>query len=70
MFRRFFMLIPVCLAALSIPALAQDKPVKIAVIQDSTGPLQAYAEHLEAPLACANLCASLQGETFFGIQPD
>jgi branched-chain amino acid transport system substrate-binding protein len=32
---------------LAAPAVAQaDKPVKIAVIQDSTGPLQAYAEQM------------------------
>lgn len=32
---------------LAVPALAQaDKPIKVAVIQDSTGPLQAYAQQV------------------------
>lgn len=44
--------------------------VMAAIVAQDSAMLQAYAEHLEAPLACANLCASLQGETFFGIQPD
>jgi branched-chain amino acid transport system substrate-binding protein len=30
--------------ALAVPAVAQGKPVKIAFIQDKTGPLEAYAE--------------------------
>jgi branched-chain amino acid transport system substrate-binding protein len=34
--------------SLAIPAFAQDnrEPVKVAVIQDSTGPLQPYAEQM------------------------
>src|SRR6202043_845816 len=28
------------------PALAQDKPIKIALIQDRTGPLEAYAKQV------------------------
>jgi len=34
------------LAAAILPASAEDKPIRIAVIQDSTGPLQAYAEQM------------------------
>jgi branched-chain amino acid transport system substrate-binding protein len=33
-------------AAFAAPAFAQQKPIKIAVIEDSTGPLQAYAEQM------------------------
>ena len=31
---------------LTAPALAQDKPIKIALIQDKTGPLEAYAKQV------------------------
>src|ERR1700688_3382948 len=31
---------------LAAPALAQDKPIKIALIQDKTGPLEAYAKQV------------------------
>jgi branched-chain amino acid transport system substrate-binding protein len=34
--------------SLAVPAFAQDKPVKVAVIQDSTGPLKAYADQMIA----------------------
>jgi len=46
LFRRFVVALPPP-RRLPCPAVAQDgKPVKIAVIEDSTGPLQAYAEQM------------------------
>ena len=32
--------------------------------------LRTYAQHLKAPLACANLCSSLLGQLFSGIAMD
>jgi hypothetical protein len=32
--------------------------------------LRTYAQHLRAPLACANLCSSLLGRQFSGIAMD
>jgi branched-chain amino acid transport system substrate-binding protein len=37
-------LVMACMLAVSAPAFAQQKPVKIAIIEDETGPLEAYAK--------------------------